>query len=196
METLLVATHNKGKENEFKDILGHKYIIKTLNDYPELPEIEETGTTFRENAALKAEAIANLTGLMVISDDSGLIIDELGGAPAVYSARWAGEPCNDHNNNMKLERELAKADKELSTARYHCTIALAEPSKETLFFEGVLEGFIKNKPAGDKGFAYDPYFYSVHSNKLSLGQINSEIKNLISHRGNAIEKLSEHLREK
>ncbi|EUJ40673.1 XTP/dITP diphosphatase [Brochothrix campestris] len=190
MKKLLIATHNEGKAFEFKALFeDYGITIETLNDYPEIPEIEETGKTFKENAALKAEAIANLTNQMVISDDSGLSVDALDGAPGVYSARYAGEPKSDANNNAKLIAELAKTGTTNRTAKFHCTIAVAVPDEATRFYEGEIAGVITKKAIGTAGFGYDPYFYVPSIGKTTAQMTMSE-KNLISHRGNAIKQLA------
>lgn len=190
MKKLLIATHNEGKAFEFKALFeDYGITIETLNDYPNLPEVEETGKTFSENAALKAEQIANLTNQMVISDDSGLSVNALAGAPGVYSARYAGEPKNDERNNAKLLAELAKQGGTDRTAQFHCTIAVAAPNVATRFYEGELAGIITEQPQGAAGFGYDPYFYVPSLDKTTAQMTLSE-KNLISHRGNAIKKLA------
>lgn len=193
MKKLLIATHNEGKALEFKALFeDYGVVIETLNDYPELPEIEETGTTFRENAALKAEAIAKLTNQAVISDDSGLSVVALNGAPGVYSARYAGEPANDANNNEKLVKALEKFSRKERAARFDCTIAVAVPNEETRFYEGSIEGEILLEPRGSAGFGYDPYFLVPQLSKTTAELTMSE-KNIISHRGKAIQKMAKDL---
>lgn len=187
--TIVIATGNAGKAAEFKELFGAKgYQVKTLLDYPELPEVEETGKTFEENARLKAETIAAILKQPVLADDSGLIVDALGGMPGIYSARFAGEPKSDASNNAKLLHELTGVPKEQRTARFHCTLVFAAPHKESLVVEGEWEGIIGTIPQGDNGFGYDPLFYVPEEGKTSA-ELPREVKNKISHRGKAVEKL-------
>lgn len=189
--TIVIATGNAGKAAEFKEIFGAKgYQVKTLLDYPELPEVEETGKTFEENARLKAETIAAILQQPVLADDSGLIVDALGGMPGIYSARFAGEPKSDAANNAKLLHELTDVPKEKRTARFHCTLVFAAPHKESLVVEGEWEGIIGTIPQGENGFGYDPLFYVPEEGKTSA-ELPRELKNKISHRGRAVEKLKD-----
>lgn len=187
---LLVATHNPGKAKEFKSLFEPKGIeIKTLSDYPELPTVEETGMTFEENARLKAETIAELTGLPVLADDSGIMVDVLGGMPGVFSARFSGEPTNDQRNNAKLLHELATQPAERRGAKFHSTLALAHPNKETLIVEADWLGQIATIPKGANGFGYDPLFLVGNTGKTAA-ELTEDEKNRISHRAKALEKLS------
>ena len=128
---IVIATRNPGKAKEFSSIFGEKgYTVKTLLDYPNLPDVEETGRTFEENARLKAETIAEILQKPVLADDSGLIVDALGGMPGIYSARFAGEPTNDASNNAKLLHELTGVPKEKRQARFHCTLVLLNQRKK------------------------------------------------------------------
>lgn len=130
-QTIVIATRNSGKAKEFKKMFAEKgYQVKTLLDYPEIPDVEETGKTFEENARLKAETIADHLKQPVLADDSGLIVDALGGRPGIYSARFAGEPTNDAANNAKLLHELTGVPKEKRTATFHCTLVFAAPNKK------------------------------------------------------------------
>lgn len=194
MKTLLIATKNIGKAKEFKQIFGEKgYDVKTLLDYPEIEEVEETGTTFEENARLKAETIAKQLNVMVLSDDSGLEVEALDGAPGVYSARYAGEPKNDARNVAKLLAELAELQVEGNTnrkANFHCTLVLAFPDKASIVAEGKLYGEIAHVPQGENGFGYDPVFFVPELNKTTA-QLLPEEKNAISHRRQAINQLME-----
>ncbi|MGO2083118.1 ribonuclease PH [Vagococcus sp.] len=186
---ILIATRNSGKANEFKAIFNQKgYTIKTLLDYPEIEDVEETGSTFEENARLKAETIAQQLGKMVLADDSGLMVDALNGQPGVYSARYAGEDKRDSANNAKLLHELTGFSPEKRTAQFHCTLVLAAPNQESLVVSGELKGQIASIPRGENGFGYDPLFYVPELN-LSLAEVSAEEKNKISHRRQAIEKL-------
>lgn len=190
---ILIATRNKGKAKEFEALFGKKgYTVKTLLDYPEIEDVEETGTTFQENALLKAETIAKKLNTLVLADDSGLVVDALHGQPGVYSARYAGEEKNDAKNNAKLLIELAEVDDSERKAHFHCSLALAHPDKESLVIDGRLDGEIAGIPRGDNGFGYDPLFYLPAKDK-TLAEINQEEKNKISHRADALKKLEQQL---
>lgn len=190
-KTLLIATKNPGKAKEFQEIFGEKgYDVKTLLDYPELPDVEETGTTFEENARLKAETIAKLLNVMVIADDSGLMVDALGGQPGVYSARYAGEPKSDAANNAKLLAALGEMPNADRRAKFHCTLVLAIPNQQSIVAVGELEGCIADVPRGENGFGYDPLFYVETLGKTTAELTPSE-KNQISHRKRAIQALLE-----
>lgn len=189
MKTMIIATHNQGKAKDFEKLLApFGYKIKTLSDYPSIEEVEETGSTFAENATLKAEAISKHFNEIVIADDSGLIVDALNGEPGVYSARYAGTEKDDQKNIEKVLDKLKGVPKEKRTARFHCTLALAEPEKDTVLFTGESEGYITSKPSGENGFGYDPVFYTEVFGK-TFAELTSEEKNRISHRANALRKL-------
>ncbi|ALS00745.1 ribonuclease PH [Enterococcus silesiacus] len=188
-KTIVIATRNPGKAKEFKKIFAEKgYHVKTLLDYPELPDVEETGKTFEENARLKAETIADILKQPVLADDSGLIVDALDGRPGVFSARFAGEPTNNAANNAKLLHELTGVPKEKRTATFHCTLVFAAPDKESLVVEGDWSGAIGTIPRGDHGFGYDPLFF-VPEEQKTAAELSDERKNEISHRGKAVAKL-------
>ncbi|MGT2906772.1 nucleoside-triphosphate diphosphatase [Streptococcus dentiloxodontae] len=191
-DILLIATRNEGKTREFRKLfekIGIK--VLNLNDFPDLPEVEETGTTFEENARLKAETISALTGKMVLADDSGLKVDVLGGLPGVWSARFAGPDATDNDNNRKLLHELAMVfDQEKRSAQFHTTLAVAAPGRDSLVVEADWEGYIATEPKGDNGFGYDPLFLVGETGKTSA-QLLPEEKNSISHRGQAVKKLME-----
>ena len=187
---IVIATNNIGKAQEFQAIFGAKgYTIKTLQDFPEIPEVAETGKTFAENAALKAETIAKHLNCLVLADDSGLMVDALNGQPGVYSARFAGPGHNDAANNAKLLHELTGIETKERTAKFHCTLALAAPNKSTLFVEGEVPGRILSIPRGDNGFGYDPLFYVEELGK-SMAELSAEEKNKVSHRAVAIQNLA------
>ncbi|MGE7779570.1 XTP/dITP diphosphatase [Peribacillus sp. NPDC097264] len=195
MKTVIIATKNKGKANEFKNMFAAKgYEVKTLLDLPDSPDVEETGTTFEENAILKAEAIAHKVGLFVLADDSGLIVDALDGRPGVYSARYAGEDKVDEANTEKVLRELEGVPEEERTARFYCALALASPNQETITVSGTMEGFITKQPIGTNGFGYDPIFFVKEQGKTNA-ELTKEEKNNISHRANALKALDEKLEE-
>lgn len=188
-QSVVIATRNKGKAKEFEALFSERgYEIKTLLDYPEIDEVEETGTTFNENALLKAETIAKELNTLVVADDSGLIVDALYGQPGIYSARYAGEEKNDAKNNAKLLNELADTPKNKRQAAFHCSLALAEPGKESLVIEGELKGHIAEVPRGLNGFGYDPLFYLPDKEK-TMAELSQEDKNKISHRAKALMKL-------
>lgn len=190
-KTILIATRNPGKAREFEALFKEKgYQIKTLLDFPEIPDVEETGTTFEENARLKAETIAKQFNCLVLADDSGLIVDALNGQPGVYSARFAGEGKSDGANNAKLLHELTDVPAEKRTGRFHCTLVLAKPHRQSLVVTGEAEGQILNIPRGDNGFGYDPLFY-VPSQGKSMAELSESEKNKISHRARAIVALSQ-----
>ncbi|MCY8517786.1 XTP/dITP diphosphatase [Bacillus atrophaeus] len=191
MKEAIIATHNPGKVKEFKDILVPKgYDVKSLADIGFLEEIEETGHTFEENAVLKAEAVAKAVNKMVIADDSGLSVDNLGGSPGVYSARYAGEQKDDTANINKVLQELRGIEKEQRTARFRCALAVSIPGEETKTVEGHVEGYIAEEPKGENGFGYDPIFIVKDKDK-TMAELTSDEKNKISHRANALKKLSQ-----
>lgn len=190
MKTLVIATANKGKAQEFQALFAdYPVTIKTLLDFPEIGEIEETGITFAENAALKAETVANLLNIPVLADDSGLIVDYLDGAPGVYSARYAGDGHDDKKNNKKLLKNLTGVPYEQRTARFHCTLAIAVPQQQTIFYSGEVSGYITEEERGASGFGYDPLFYLPNYQK-TMAEIAASEKNKISHRANALAKLA------
>ena len=191
-DLLLIATRNEGKTKEFRKLFGKLGItVENLNDYPDLPEVAETGTTFEENARLKAETISELTGKMVLSDDSGLKVDILGGLPGVWSARFAGPDATDAENNAKLLHELAMVlDDDKRSAQFHTTLVVAAPGRDSLVVEADWEGYIGREPKGDNGFGYGPLFLVGETGKKAA-ELSSEEKNEQSHRGQAVKKLME-----
>ncbi|TDL34383.1 XTP/dITP diphosphatase [Jeotgalibacillus sp. S-D1] len=191
MKEVLIATRNKGKAIEFEALFSPMgYSVKTLLDYPEVPDVEETGSTFKENALLKAETIASRFNVITIADDSGLIVDALNGEPGVYSARYAGKEKDDDANIDKVLHQLEGVPFTERTARFHCTLAVSRPGEESLTVTGECEGYIANQRQGDHGFGYDPIF-GVIDQKRTLAQMSKTEKGEISHRGKAIKKLAE-----
>jgi XTP/dITP diphosphohydrolase len=193
--TILVATTNPGKVRELRAMLDVDLQWKTLADFPGLGEVEEDGETFAENARKKATEYAKATGLWTLADDSGLVVDVLGGAPGVKSARFAGPfPAGtdrkpiDRQNIAKLLTLLEIVPREKRTARFVCSLCLASPQRVLLETQGTVEGLIVDKPIGDNGFGYDPVFFIPDLSK-TVAQLPDEIKNAISHRGNAIRRL-------
>ncbi|MEY8462053.1 nucleoside-triphosphate diphosphatase [Streptococcus merionis] len=191
-DTILIATRNEGKTNEFREFFANLgYGVQNLNDFPDLPEVEETGMTFEENARLKAETIAEMTGKMVLADDSGLKVDALGGLPGVWSARFSGPGATDDTNNQKLLHELAVVfEQKDRSAQFHCTLVLAKPGKASLVVEADWPGFIAYEAKGEHGFGYDPLFIVADTGKRAA-ELTTEEKNNQSHRALALKKLLE-----
>ncbi|KEF39516.1 non-canonical purine NTP pyrophosphatase, RdgB/HAM1 family [Schinkia azotoformans MEV2011] len=191
MKEILIATKNKGKIKEFSDLFAEKGIkVSSLLDFPGIEDVEETGSTFIENAKIKAETISKQFNKIVVADDSGLCVDALQGRPGVFSARYAGETKNDEANLEKVLMEMEGVPFEKRTARFHCVLAVAIPNEETRIYEGTCEGHITEKPEGENGFGYDPIFY-ILDREQTMAQLSSEEKNKISHRAKAMKKLSE-----
>lgn len=189
MKKIVIATQNKGKAKDFETLLSPLgYEVLTLRDVAEDLDIEETGTTFEENAILKAEGGAQALGMPVIADDSGLEIDALGGEPGVYSARYAGGEKSDDANIDKVLEKLAETPDGERTARFRCVLAVAAPGKETVTFSGACEGEILRLRRGTNGFGYDPIFY-VPQQERAMAELEPEEKAAISHRGEALRKL-------
>jgi len=190
MKQMIIATKNRGKAVEFKEFFGTYGVeARALTDLAEeLPDIEETGATFEENAALKAEKIAAILQLPVLADDSGLIIDKLHGEPGVFSARYAGEPTNDQANIDKVLHKMRNVPQEKRTGRFICVLAISVPGEKTTFSTGYCEGEIASTQAGLNGFGYDPIFVPEGYN-MTMAQLSATEKNLISHRKNAIAQL-------
>lgn len=192
MKKIIVATRNEGKVREFRQMFA-KYNVEThsLAELEQaLPDVEETGETFEENARLKAETISNILGEPVLADDSGLEVDALNKEPGVYSARYAGEEKNDKAN---LDLVLSKLEGiEDRDARFVCALALARPNAETIIERGTCEGKIGTESHGENGFGYDPVFYP-NGYQETMAQLSSEEKNSISHRSNALKKLESRL---
>ncbi|OBZ09764.1 non-canonical purine NTP pyrophosphatase, RdgB/HAM1 family [Bacillus sp. FJAT-27264] len=198
---LIVATKNKGKLREFQhafEPLG--LIVKSMYDYPELPDVVEDGETFAANAFKKSKAVGDALGLPVLADDSGLCVDALDGRPGVYSARYAGEGATDSDNNLKLLGELEGLTQGedtdqplLSTARFVCTLSLYDPSTgQELTAEGSVDGWITSEPSGAGGFGYDPLFY-LSGHEKTMAELTLTEKQGISHRGAALRALTEKL---
>ena len=185
--TIVIATRNKGKLRELRSILADAYDdILSLSDFDNIPDIEETGLSFRENALIKAKITSDFLGMDAIGDDSGLVVDALGGAPGIYSARYAGEGASDDDNNQKLLSEL-KGEKNRE-ARFVCCIALVLVDGTREFFEGECGGQIIQKKKGENGCGSDPVFYVPQYGK-TMAELGPDIKNKISHRAIASEKL-------
>lgn len=183
-QTLLIATHNRDKLAEIRDILsGIPFDVVSLNEYPEIPEVIEDKDTIRGNAMKKALETAEATGLLCLADDTGLFIDALNGEPGVYSARWAGESCSYRDNRQKaLSRLEGVTDRR---AEFRTAVALAAPEGIISVQTGVVPGSIALHERGDKGFGYDSVFI-VESLGQTYGELSDEIKNEISHRALAL----------
>lgn len=184
---LVLATRNEGKTQELKALLADFPVdIKNLTDFGPTPAIEEDGETFEENAVSKARFTAKVLGLPALADDSGLMVEALGGAPGVRSARYAGENATDLENNIKLLQELENVENR--SAAFACTIAIAVPWGPALVYEGRCEGSITTEQAGTQGFGYDPVFYYPPLQK-TFAQLSTQEKNRVSHRGQALREL-------
>ena len=194
MKELLVATRNRGKFREIECLLRDEVAkLYSPEDFPGMPLVEENGATFAENAVKKAQSAANATGKPVIADDSGLEVDALGGRPGVYSARFAGIDADDSSNNAKLLGELVNYPEEQRTAAFRCVIALCFPDGVCRIFTGALYGVILRDSRGTDGFGYDPLFL-VPEYGRTLAELPLEVKNALSHRGQALAKLKGYLR--
>ncbi|MGP4041678.1 XTP/dITP diphosphatase [Gracilibacillus sp. D59] len=190
MEELIIATKNIGKMKDFKGLFEPLGIeVSSLLDLSEpIDDIEETGATFEENAAIKAEAICEKFNIPVIADDSGIEIDALNGAPGVYSARYAGEEKDDKANLEKVLTEIQDVPQLKRTGRFVCVLAIAQPGQQTIFKRGECEGTIGYEAIGKNGFGYDPIFYPTGSAK-TMAEMTPEEKNQISHRKKALDKI-------
>lgn len=200
-DVIIVATRNQGKVKEFAHALKFTgKSVKSMYDYPDIPDVVEDGETFADNARKKAKVVGDLLGKAVLADDSGLCVDALQGAPGVYSARYAGEPSDDGANNAKLLQELEQLHQEedtaqrlLSPAQFMCHLALYDPNtKQFTEATGVAEGWITSQAAGGGGFGYDPLFY-VPEYEKTFAELTLEEKQAISHRGKALKLLVEKL---
>lgn len=196
MRKLIVASNNSKKIKEIKEILS-KYPVEvvSLKEAGIDVEVEEDGNTFVENAYKKAiEIYKIIPECMVLADDSGLMVDCLGGAPGVYSARFAGEHGNDKKNNEKLLGLLKNKKEHEKTAKFVCAIVLVLDYNNIIKVEGELEGVILDRERGENGFGYDPIFY-VPKYEMTCAEMNSDLKNVISHRAKAFEKLEEQIKK-
>jgi XTP/dITP diphosphohydrolase len=188
---VVLATRNRHKGEELAALLGDLGItIRTLDEFPDAPEVVEDGDTCEANAVKKARAIADFTGLPAVADDTGLEVDALGGRPGVYAARYAGEDATYEDNCRKLLRELMGVPREQRTARFLTVAAIALPSAGTRVAQGTLDGVIAEEASGTLGFGYDPVFLIPELGK-TLAQLSADQKNTISHRAKAFAKMRE-----
>jgi XTP/dITP diphosphohydrolase len=193
MKELVVATGNMGKLREMELLLqGSVTRLLSPVDFPLYPEVVEDGKTFAENAVKKARCASLATKKPALADDSGLVVDTLGGLPGVHSARFAGEKATDVENNIKLIAMLSGVPLARRTAAFHCVIALCMPNGDCMTFDGDLKGVILNESRGSGGFGYDPFFL-VPEYDQTLAELSLSVKNEISHRGKAFAKLKDYL---
>jgi XTP/dITP diphosphohydrolase len=187
--TLVIATSNKGKTAEIKDLLkGFPVDIKNLNDFGPIPPLKEDGNTFDENAYQKASFAARILGLPALADDSGLLVEALGDAPGIHSARYAGKNATDEQRYLKLLNEMK--GKSNRNAAFECVISIAVPTGSALTYEARCQGVITERPAGSNGFGYDPIFFYPPLNK-TFAELTREEKSRVSHRGKAFAELKD-----
>jgi XTP/dITP diphosphohydrolase len=197
MTRIVLATRNAGKITELRAILAEAGLAHELvgaEEFPEVPDVKETGVTFAENALLKAHALARATGLPAVADDSGLCVDVLNGAPGIFSARWAGRHGDDRANLDLLLAQLADIAEEHRGAHFACAAALALPDGTERVVEGRLEGTLRLTPAGSGGFGYDPILQPLGETR-TCAELTAAEKNAISHRGKAFRELVPVVRE-
>ena len=188
---IVLATHNKDKVREIKNLLEDLSVeIKTFENFPEMPDVDETGTTFKENAILKSNSINEYTGLPALADDSGLEVEALDGRPGVYSSRYAGPGCTYDDNNKKLLQELEGVSTKRRKASFRTVIAISWDKDNVETVEGRADGIITTSNQGVSGFGYDPVFYYPQAGK-TFAEMTLEEKNKVSHRGLALLKAKE-----
>jgi XTP/dITP diphosphohydrolase len=195
LKKIVFASRNRGKIKEIQALLAEcGVILQSLDDYPELPDISEDGNSFLANALKKARTIAKLTGEIVLADDSGLEVAVLDGAPGIYSARYAGDNADDEKNILKLLSDLEGVPPAEREAAFRCILVICQPDGHYHTFDGRWEGRIAEVPAGKGGFGYDPVFY-LPEQGVTVAELPAGIKNRISHRAKAAEKLRVWLQE-
>lgn len=202
MKKIVLATHNLGKVDELERLLNGADLdvqVMGLRDFPDLPDVDETGSSFVENALIKARAVRDVTQLPALADDSGLCIDALNGNPGIFSARWAGVHGDDKANVQKVLLELSELTNPTMTAHFRCAVALVFPtghrrSDEEIVHEGEMLGHIVTTPRGENGFGYDPIFQPLGIDKTTA-ELQADIKDRISHRGKAFQAMVPELRE-
>ena len=183
---IVLATHNKGKMSEINNLLSLSYEVLTLDHFPNIKEIPETGKTLKENAFIKARTVFEMTGLPSLADDTGLEVEALGGEPGVFSARYAGEQSSYQDNCEKLLKNMMRVPKENREAKFRTVIAYKDDNRE-LSCDGSVKGEIAQSPKGSFGFGYDSVFYYPPLEK-TFAELSEEEKNSISHRGRALRK--------
>lgn len=192
---MILATKNRGKIRELKALLEELVVdVGSLLDYPEMPDVLEDGSSFFENALKKARAVSEYTGAPVVADDSGLVVECLGGRPGIHSARYAGPRASDEDNYRKLLEEMRGVPESQRAAAFRCSLVLYHPDGTYRSFEGMLEGFIARQPRGTQGFGYDPVFIVPEYGK-TVAELPSEVKNRISHRARAFQELKKALKK-
>lgn len=193
IETIVLASHNRNKAQEIQMLLGNQFHVIPQQAF-DIPPIEETGSTFEENALLKAKTVYDIIGLPVIGDDSGLEVVALNNQPGVYSSRFAGDNASDDDNIDKLLRKMHNIPTDKRTARFRCVVAFLGTSsdEQPVFFEGEWVGYIAKERRGKNGFGYDPVFVDLQSN-LTAAELEPDQKNKISHRGKAMQSLKSYL---
>jgi XTP/dITP diphosphohydrolase len=193
IETIVLASYNLNKAEEIQMLLGNRFNVITQQTY-DIPPVEETGSTFQENALLKAKNVFDIIGLPVIGDDSGLEVVALDNQPGIYSSRFAGTDASDDENIDKLLREMHKVYGKKRKAIFRCVVAYlgAEGVEQPIFFEGEWRGYIAQERVGKNGFGYDPVFVDLASN-LTAAELNADLKNKISHRSKAIQSLKQYM---
>lgn len=190
---IVFASRNEGKVKEIKNMLEGMHIeLVSLNNYKNVPDIVEDGESFLQNALKKAKTVSEITGEIVLADDSGLQVEALGGEPGIHSARYAGSKASDEENNNKLLAKLKGVPREARDAYFCCVLVIYKPGGTYYSFEGKWRGIIIDDKRGDNGFGYDPIFY-VPELKKTAAELPPEIKNIVSHRGQAFAKLKEGL---
>ena len=194
IKELIIASHNNDKKTEMQYALRDLEVkILSLDSFPEIGEIEESGSTLLENSFIKAKEVYRKTGIPTLADDTGLEVEFLNGAPGIYSARYAGKNVTYEDNVKKLLSELSGVEKKLRSAQFRTVISFFSAKKE-LWVDGRIEGIITEKPIGEKGFGYDSVFF-VPDRDLTFAQMGREEKNKISHRGLALKKMVKLLKE-
>lgn len=193
-QRLLIATHNAHKTGEFRALLGPGWIVEDMSAHPHLPAPEETGSTFEENATIKALSAGTALGpdVLVVADDSGLEVDALDGRPGIYSARYASPGAGDRGNLQKVLDELAGVRGKERSGRFRCVLVLARGSEKIAAFHGTVEGILANEPKGEGGFGYDPAFIPDGYCE-TFGQLPAEVKHSLSHRARALQGLVQYL---
>jgi XTP/dITP diphosphohydrolase len=192
---ILIATRNKGKVKEIRDLVQDLPVqFRSMADFPDLPDVEEDGLTFEENALKKARTLSRETRLITLADDSGLCVDALDGRPGVLSARYGGQDLSDEQKCTRLLREMEGIPDEQRTARFVCVMALVDPNGMEHTFEGVCEGKIIHELRGSEGFGYDPIFLYEEAGR-TFAEMDRAAKNRVSHRGRALKQVADFLRE-